>query len=181
MTAPKPRWACDTSVAIASLDPSHEAHAACRTVLEVAFGLGASGSTLRGEVLYQTVREATGAGGDAFLAETRIPRPSPANPGQNWEANDVETLWEFPMVGAPGQQRGRPWSSCWSQASCSSANWTVSAKVSPANMAFFAVPILGGWLSEKCCQAYPGLSGGSGFTSTMSWGPWRCVVVPWWG
>lgn len=33
MTEPKGRWACDTSVAIASLDPSHEAHAACRAVL----------------------------------------------------------------------------------------------------------------------------------------------------
>lgn len=33
MTEPKPRWACDTSVAVAALDPSHEAHAACRTAL----------------------------------------------------------------------------------------------------------------------------------------------------
>ena len=27
------RWACDTSVAIAALDPTHEAHLACRRVL----------------------------------------------------------------------------------------------------------------------------------------------------
>ncbi len=27
------RWACDTSVAIAALDPTHEAHPACRRVL----------------------------------------------------------------------------------------------------------------------------------------------------
>lgn len=27
------RWACDTSVAIAALDPNHQAHAACRAVL----------------------------------------------------------------------------------------------------------------------------------------------------
>ena len=27
------RWACDTSVAIAALDPTHEAHSACRRVL----------------------------------------------------------------------------------------------------------------------------------------------------
>jgi len=27
------RWACDTSVAVASLDPTHEAHSACRRVV----------------------------------------------------------------------------------------------------------------------------------------------------
>lgn len=27
------RWACDTSVAIAALDPNHEAHSACRAAL----------------------------------------------------------------------------------------------------------------------------------------------------
>lgn len=27
------RWACDTSVAVAALDPAHEAHPACRRVL----------------------------------------------------------------------------------------------------------------------------------------------------
>ncbi|MGH3983502.1 MAG: hypothetical protein ACRDST_12675 [Pseudonocardiaceae bacterium] len=74
--------------------------------VEVAFGLGASGSALSGEALYERVREATGAGGDAFLAETRIPRLSPANPGQNWAANDAETLWESPMVGGTGTTVG---------------------------------------------------------------------------
>lgn len=33
MTSNADRWACDTSVAVASLDPSHEAHAACRRAL----------------------------------------------------------------------------------------------------------------------------------------------------
>lgn len=33
MTSSAERWACDTSVAVASLDPSHEAHTACRNVL----------------------------------------------------------------------------------------------------------------------------------------------------
>ena len=33
MTSNADRWACDTSVAIAALDPNHEAHAVCRRVL----------------------------------------------------------------------------------------------------------------------------------------------------
>jgi predicted nucleic acid-binding protein len=33
MSSNAERWACDTSVAIASLDPSHEAHAPCRQAL----------------------------------------------------------------------------------------------------------------------------------------------------
>jgi predicted nucleic acid-binding protein len=33
MTSSAERWACDTSVAVAALDPSHEAHAACRLAL----------------------------------------------------------------------------------------------------------------------------------------------------
>ncbi len=33
MTSSGERWACDTSVAIAALDPAHEAHPACRRAL----------------------------------------------------------------------------------------------------------------------------------------------------
>jgi predicted nucleic acid-binding protein len=33
MTSSADRWACDTSVAIAALDPNHEAHAVCRRAL----------------------------------------------------------------------------------------------------------------------------------------------------
>jgi predicted nucleic acid-binding protein len=33
MTSSADRWACDTSVAVAALDPSHEAHAVCRRAL----------------------------------------------------------------------------------------------------------------------------------------------------
>jgi predicted nucleic acid-binding protein len=33
MTSSADRWACDTSVAVAALDPNHEAHAACRKEL----------------------------------------------------------------------------------------------------------------------------------------------------
>lgn len=33
MTSNGDRWACDTSVAVAALDPTHQAHAACRRAL----------------------------------------------------------------------------------------------------------------------------------------------------
>ena len=33
MTSGGDRWACDTSVAVAALDPAHEAHPACRRAL----------------------------------------------------------------------------------------------------------------------------------------------------
>lgn len=33
MTGGEVRWACDTSVAVAALDPNHEAHSACRTAV----------------------------------------------------------------------------------------------------------------------------------------------------
>jgi hypothetical protein len=33
MSSSAERWACDTSVALASLDPTHEAHAVCRRAL----------------------------------------------------------------------------------------------------------------------------------------------------
>jgi predicted nucleic acid-binding protein len=33
MTSSDERWACDTSVAVAALDPAHEAHPACRRAL----------------------------------------------------------------------------------------------------------------------------------------------------
>ena len=33
MSSSADRWACDTSVAVAALDPSHEAHAPCRRAL----------------------------------------------------------------------------------------------------------------------------------------------------
>ncbi|CAN5800365.1 type II toxin-antitoxin system VapC family toxin [soil metagenome] len=33
MIAKRARWACDTSVAVAALDPNHEAHRACRAAV----------------------------------------------------------------------------------------------------------------------------------------------------
>ncbi len=53
------------------------------------------------------MRTATGAPADSFLAETRIPRASPANPQQNWRAPDIETLWDSPLAGRTGTTVGQ--------------------------------------------------------------------------
>jgi hypothetical protein len=74
--------------------------------VEVAYRLGASGSRLSGEALYQAVRSATGAPHDAFGPETRIPTLSADNPPQNWRATDAEALWSSPIVGTTGTTVG---------------------------------------------------------------------------
>lgn len=140
--------------------------------VEVAFGLGASGSALSGEALYETVREATGAGGDAFLAETRIPRPSSANPGQNWEANDAETLWESPMVGSTGTTVGEALVAMLEPGELFIRQLDRLGQGLSGEHGVFAVPILGGWLSEKCCQAYHG-----GFVESLAHDPQRVILA----
>jgi hypothetical protein len=74
--------------------------------VEVAYRLGASGSRLSGEALYQAVRSATGAPNDTFGSETRIPTPSADNPPQNWQATDADALWSSPIVGTTGTTVG---------------------------------------------------------------------------
>jgi hypothetical protein len=74
--------------------------------VEVAYQLGASGNRLRGEDLYRAVRSATGAPDDTFRAQTWIPTPSVDNPPQNWQAPDIETLWNLPIVGTTGATVG---------------------------------------------------------------------------
>lgn len=74
--------------------------------VEVAYQLGASGIRLRGEALYRAVRSATGAPDDTFRAQTWIPTLSPDNPPQNWQAPDIETLWNLPIVGTTGATVG---------------------------------------------------------------------------
>jgi len=74
--------------------------------VEAAFELGASGSTLTGAELHRAVRTATGSVADAYVAETKVPRPSSANRPQNWCAPDVETLWVSPLLGGAGTTVG---------------------------------------------------------------------------
>jgi hypothetical protein len=140
--------------------------------VEVAFGLGASGSALRGEALYERVREATGAGGGAFVAETRIPRLSPANPGQNWEATDAETLWESPMVGSTGTTVGQALIAMLEPGELFMRQLDGLGQGLSGEHGVFALPILGGWLSEICSQAYH-----SGFVESLAHDPQRVILA----
>ena len=74
--------------------------------VEIAFELGGSGKAASQHELYRAVREATGAPPDAFLAQTKVPWPSPDNPPQNWQATDLDALWESPIVGSSGTTVG---------------------------------------------------------------------------
>ncbi|MGH3549231.1 MAG: hypothetical protein ACRDQU_14195 [Pseudonocardiaceae bacterium] len=139
--------------------------------VEVAFGLGASGSALCREALYEKVREVSGAGGEAFLAETRIPRLSPTNPAQNWKANDAETLWDSPMVGSTGATVGDALVAMLEPGELFMRQLNGLGQGLSGERGVFAVPVLGGWLSEKCCQAYH-----SGFVESLAHDPQRVIL-----
>lgn len=99
MTSSADRWACDTSFAIASLDPSHEAHAPCRRAL-LDFR-----PALAGQAAFET-----------YSVLTRLPPPLRLRPLQAGEvltaafpepcwlgAGDADDLWlrmaELEVVG----------------------------------------------------------------------------------
>jgi hypothetical protein len=122
--------------------------------IEVAFGLGASGSRLTGEPLYRTVREATGARGAAYAAEALLPRPSPDNPPLNWRARDVEELWSSPIAGTRGTTVGE------AVAQVLEPDGEVARRLDCLGegivdaLGVVALPVLQGWLAGKACQAY---------------------------
>jgi hypothetical protein len=122
--------------------------------VEVAYGLGASGSRLSGPALYATVREATGAEPDTFAAEACLPRPSPDNPALNWRARDIDELWTTPIAGSRGPTVGA------AVAAVLEVGGEVSRRLDCLGQgvveAFdvLEVPVLRGWLSRKACHAY---------------------------
>ena len=122
--------------------------------IEVAFALGASGRGGRGEALYAAVREATGASGDAFPAEARIPRASAANPTQNWKTTDVDSLWESPIVGTRGTTVGEALVAMLDPGEQFIRQLEGLGQGLSGARGLFALPLLGGWLAGKCCQAY---------------------------
>jgi hypothetical protein len=128
--------------------------------VDAAFALGAAGRVQPGEELYQAVREATGAAGDAFVAEAKIPRPSSANRRQNWELPDAGSLWEAPIGGTTGT----------TGATGTTVGAAIVEMLEPGGQfirqldalgeglggsrGLFSVPLIGGWLAAKCCQAF---------------------------
>lgn len=140
--------------------------------VEVAFQLGRAGRRSPGPALYEAVRGATGAGGDAFRAEERAPRLSDSNPPQNWLASDVETLWESPMVGSAGPTVGdavvdmlRPGGEFIRQLEGLGEGLAGSHGV-------LAMPVVGPWLLGHCCHAYH-----RGFVEPLSRDPRSAVLA----
>ena len=122
--------------------------------IEVAYHLGASGSTLQGDALYEEVRRATGAGGRAFVAETIVPRVSADNPPLNWQAPDAETLWETPMVGDRGTTVGEALVEMLEPDGQFVRQLDSLGEGLAGSHGPFGVPMVGPWLSRRCCQAF---------------------------
>jgi hypothetical protein len=122
--------------------------------IEVAFELGASRRSQGGEALHEAVRMATGARGSAFVAETRVPRPSAANPPQNWWAADAGSLWELPIVGTAGTTVGDALGAMLEPDGQFIRQLDGLGRGLAGSHGPFGLPVLGPWLSQKCCQAF---------------------------
>jgi hypothetical protein len=121
--------------------------------IEAAFDLGAANSHLSGEPLYDAVRAATGAG-SVFVAERRIPRVAKTNPPQNWQATDVQTLWERPIVGISGTTVGAALTDMMRPDSYFIRQLDRLGQGLADPQGLLAVPLLGTWLARKGADAY---------------------------
>jgi hypothetical protein len=122
--------------------------------VEVAFELGAAGAGVTGEPLYRTVRAVTGARGDTFLGETKIPRPAAANPRQNWRAPDIETLWDTPIVGSAATTVGEALAGMLDPDGYFIRQLDCLGQGLVEAHGLLALPVLGDWLARKGCRAY---------------------------
>lgn len=122
--------------------------------ISIASEMGASGSGRTGEALYRAVQEATGTDGDVFRAERKVPRVSAANPAQNWQARDAESLWGSPIVGTRGTTVGEALIAMLEPGGQFIRQLDMLGRGLSGAHGIFAVPFLGSWLSDKCCQAY---------------------------
>jgi len=122
--------------------------------IEVAFDLGASGRQVTGSALDAAVRQATGAEGDAFAAEMRIPRLPPSAPPQNWQARDIDALWETPIVGDRGTTVGQALGAMLDPDGQFVRQLDGLGEGLAGTHGVFATPVVGPWLTGKCCQAF---------------------------
>lgn len=122
--------------------------------VEAAFAMGGRGRGAPGEALHAEVREASGVDGDAFRAETIVPRVSAANAGQNWRADDVAGLWESPIVGSAGTTVGEALAAMLEPGEEFVRQLEALGEGLAGAHGMFAVPVVGSWLAGKCCQAY---------------------------
>jgi hypothetical protein len=140
--------------------------------VEAAFALGATGRGLSGEGLYAAVREATGTDGDVFRAEGMIPRVSTENPPQNWQATDVESLWQSPMVGTSGATVGEALAAMLEPGGEFMRQVDSLGAGLSGHHGVFALPLVGAWLGDKCCQAYH-----NGFVEPLALDPQPVVLA----
>lgn len=122
--------------------------------VEAAFELGRSGRSLAGENLYAAVRDARGAEGDAFRAEAMVPRVSAANAPQNWRAPDVQSLWASPVVGSGSTTVGDALAAMLEPQEEFIRQLEALGEGLAGTHGVFAAPVVGRWLTRKCCQAY---------------------------
>ncbi len=123
--------------------------------VEAAFEMGASGrAAVSGSALYAAVRDATGAPGAFFLAETLIPRASPENPPQNWQANDLEDLWSSPIVGSGGTTVGAAIAEALEAGEELPRRLECLGHGMAESLELPAIPGLRRWMGRKACQAY---------------------------
>lgn len=140
--------------------------------MEAAFTLGAGGSRLTGNALYASVREATGSRDDRFVAETKVPRLSPSNPGQNWQAPDVESLWSSPMVGDAGTTVGEALVAMLEPTEQFIRQVDSLGRGLTGDHGVLALPLLGSWLMARCCNAFH-----DGFVEPLARSPKRMVLA----
>jgi hypothetical protein len=100
------------------------------------------------------VRAITGAPGDRFVAETRIPRPSAANPPQNWHATDIESLWDTPIVDNAATTVGEALADMLHPDGYFIRQLDCLGQGLVEAHGLLALPLLGDWLAHKGCRAY---------------------------
>ncbi len=122
--------------------------------VEIAYALGKAGMTSIGEPLYAAVRDATGAGPDAFAAETWLPRLSSDNRPLNWRAADVDELWTTPIAGTTGPSVGEAVAEVLDEDGEVFRRLDCLGQGIVEAFAVVNLPVVKAWLGRKACHAY---------------------------
>ena len=142
--------------------------------VEVAFALGGSGRAPGGEALYQAVRERTGAAGDAFRAETAVPRAPPTTRPRTGAPATSTSSGRRRSWARPGPRSAGRWRRRWSPATSSRGGSSPWATASPTRCAFPRSPDYGGGWADRPAPR----------TNVASWPGWsptpdrRCGPAP---
>jgi hypothetical protein len=103
--------------------------------------------------------------------EPRVPRLSGENPPQNWQAPDVDTLWDTPIVGSHGTTVGEAVSAALQEGEELPTRLAGLGGGMASSLDVPAVPGLRTWLGNKARHAYH-----QGFLSNLTTDPRRCVL-----